>query len=340
MNATPLITCFGEILLRFNTQMGLRFIQSNAFNVHVAGAEANVAVLLARLGLDSRMVSKVPDNDLAEMALGELRKYGVNTNGIAKGGERMGTYYVENGNHIRPTQVIYDRSGSSFSQLKTGMIDWGKQLADTSLFHWSGIAAAVSAGAAEVCKEAIECAHQKGITISADFNYRRKLWNYGQDAKEVMPDLLRYCKVAVADLDSAAIYFGIKMKEGLSLRERFEYCFSFLKDKMPLLRTFAMSFRVVEGLNHVYFAGLAHEGQFYYSTIHTIPYVTDQIGTGDAFTAGLLYALSSGYGPEKMINWAAACGVMKQSIHGDWALISKAEIESFIQSGISTKINR
>lgn len=340
MNATPCITCFGELLLRFNTQMGLRFVQSNALNIHVAGAEANVAVLLARLGLDSRMVSRVPDNDLAEMAIGELRKYGVNTSGIAKGGERLGTYYVENGNHLRPTQVIYDRSGSAYAQLKTGMIDWEKQLADTTLFHWSGIAAALSDGAANLCNEAIELACKKGITISADFNYRRKLWNYGREAKEVMPDLLRYCQVAVADLDSVAIYFGIDTKEGLTYRDRFEHCFSVLKAKMPLLNTFAMSFRVVEGLNHVYFAGLAHEGQFYYSTIHTLPFVTDQIGTGDAFTAGLLYGLSSGFSPEKMIEWAAACGVMKQSIHGDWALISKEEIESFIQSGISTKINR
>lgn len=340
MNATPRITCFGEILLRFNTQMGLRFLQSTALNIHVAGAEANVAVLLARLGLDSRMVSRLPENDLAEMAIGELRKYGVNTSGIAKGGERIGTYYVENGNHIRPTQVIYDRSGSSFSQLKPGMINWPKQLEETTLFHWSGIAAALSASASAVCKEAITSAHEKGITISADFNYRRKLWNYGEEAKDVMPELLRYCKVAVADLDSVAIYFGINADEELSLRDRFEYCYAMLKEKMPLLQTFAMSFRLVEGLNHTYFAGLAHEGAFYYSTIHTLPLVTDQIGTGDAFTAGLLYGLSSGFSPEKIINWAAACGVMKQSIHGDWALLSNSEIEAFMQSGISTKINR
>lgn len=340
MNVTPCITCFGELLLRFNTQLGLRFIQSTALNVHVAGAEANVAVLLARLGLDSRMISRVPDNDLAAMAVGELRKHGVNTTGILKGGDRLGTYYVENGNHIRPTQVIYDRSGSSFSQLKPGMIDWKKELSSTTIFHWSGIATALSIGATEVCQEAIEQAHQQGITISADFNYRRKLWNYGMEPKEVMPALLRYSKVAVADLDSAAIYFGIRMKEGLSLRDRFEYCFSFLKDSMPLLDTFAMSFRAVEGLDHVYFAGLAHKGEFYYSNIHTLPLVTDQIGTGDAFTAGLLYGLSSGFNPQKLINWAAACGVMKQSIHGDWALVSKEEIEAFMESGISTKINR
>lgn len=340
MNSTPCITCFGELLLRFNTQMGLRFIQSDILNIHVAGAEANVAVLLSRLGLDSRMLSRVPDNDLAEMAIGALRKHGVNTSGILKGGARLGTYYVENGNHLRPTQVIYDRSASSFSELKTGMVDWEKQFAETTLFHWSGIAAAVSAGATAVCQEALEIATKKGITISADFNYRRKLWNYGTEPQEVMPELLRYSKVAVADLDSAAIYFGIDTKEELPLRDRFEHCYTTLKAKMPMLQTFAMSFRVVEGLSHTYFAGLAHEGEFYYSELHTLPFVTDQIGTGDAFTAGLLYGLTSDFSPEKMINWAAACGVMKQSIHGDWALISKEEIEAFMKSGISTRINR
>lgn len=340
MNSTPYITCFGELLLRFNTQLGLRFVQSNAFNIHVAGAEANVAVLLARLGLNSRMVTRVPDNDLAELALAELRKYGVDTTAVLKGGARLGTYYVENGNHIRPTQVIYDRSGSSFSTLRPGMIDWQQLLRSSSLLHWSGVAAAISASAAEVCREAIEIAHQKGIMISADFNYRRKLWDYGKGANEIMPGLLRYCQVAVADLDSAAVYFGIKTREGMSLRDRFEYCFSFLKTKMPLLKTFAMSFRVVEGLNHEYFAGLAHEGNFYYSTVHTLPIVTDQIGTGDAFTAGLLYGISSAFDPQKMINWAVACGVLKQSIHGDWALTNVKEIEAFMESGISTKINR
>ena len=144
MNSTPNITCFGELLLRFNTPSGLRFVQSNTFNIHVAGAEANVAVLLARLGLNSKIVTRVPDNDLAEMAIAELRKYGVDTTGILRGGERLGTYYVENGNHIRPTQVIYDRSGSSFSQFQPGMADWQQLLKSSFLFHWSGVAAALT----------------------------------------------------------------------------------------------------------------------------------------------------------------------------------------------------
>lgn len=340
MNSIPKITCFGELLLRFNTQSGLRFVQSNAFNIHVAGAEANVAVLLAGLGLNSKLVSRVPDNDLANLAVAELRKYGVATENIIRGGERLGTYYVESGNHIRPTQVIYDRSGSAFSQLQPGMIDWKPVLQSSTLFHWSGVAAALSESSASVCKEAIEIAHQLGIPVSADFNYRRKLWNYGKGPEAVMPELLGSCQIAVADLDSAAIYFDIKTKPGASLKERFESCFTDLNTRMPALKSFAISFRVVEGLKHEYFAGLVHEGKFYYSTVHQLPLVTDQIGTGDAFTAGLLYALSSGFDPQKTVDWAAACGVLKQSVHGDWALLSKEEIDSFLRNGISSRINR
>lgn len=340
MNSSQYITCFGELLLRFNTQAGMRFIQSSAFDIHVGGAEANVAVLLAQLGQHSRMVSHIPDNHLSQLAVGGLRKYGVDTSFITTGGERLGTYYVENGNHLRPTQVIYDRAGSSFAGLQPGDINWQQIFQSASLFHWSGVSAALSASATAVCEEAIKAAIEQGIPISADFNYRRKLWNYGQAPDQVMPALLHHSEIAVADLDAAAVYFDIKTDESLPLKARFQQCFQQLKSKMPKLKTFAMSFRVVNGLHHEYFGAIAHEDKYYYSELHSLPLVTDQIGTGDAFTAGLLYGISSALDPQQMINWATACGVLKQSIHGDWALISNAEIEAFIANGISSRINR
>lgn len=340
MKQKTLIICFGELMLRLNTSSGLRFGQSAGFEVKVAGAEANVCVLLAHLGLDARYISRVPNNDLAVMATNELRKYGVDTDAVITGGERMALYFVEQGNHIRSTQVIYDRAHSSFASLSPGMINWTDSLRGGNIFHWTGVAAALSESAANVCKEAIVAARAAGLTISADFNYRRTLWNYGKSPREVMPELLKYAEIAVADLDSAAVYFDITTSEQLSFESRFKQCYTQLITKMPFLKTLAMSFRKVNGLSHEYFGALAHEGNFYFSQSQAIPYVTDQIGSGDAFTGGLLAAIGKGLEPQEMINWAVACGVLKQSVPGDWALIKPEEVAQFIQNGANSKINR
>ncbi|BFM42597.1 sugar kinase [Flavobacterium sp. CFS9] len=334
------IATFGELLLRMNVANGNRFTQTNEIKVYVGGAEANVCVLLSQLGIPTDYITRLPQNDLAQLAVNELQKYKVNTSKCVYGGDRLGLYFVEAGNQIRQSQVIYDRSNSSFATIQKDQINWDLALADVTHFHWSGISPGVSHEAADVCKEAILAAHQKGLPISSDFNYRSKLWQYGKHPSEVMPDLLQYSTITVADLDAIEIYFGIKTDARESDADRFQKTFELLKAKMPFLKTLAMSFRKSDGLAHLYKGLLLHEGNFYQTPEHKIQVVTDQIGSGDAFNAGLLYGLTHKLSGQECIEWATACGVIKQSIHGDFAISTPDEVNHFIKNGSSNRINR
>lgn len=334
------IATFGELLLRMHVTDGYRFTQANEMRVHVGGAEANVCVLLSQLGIQTDYITRLPQNDLAQLALNELQKYKVNTSNCIYGGERLGLYFVESGNQIRQSQVIYDRSNSSFATIKENQIDWDLVLNDATHFHWSGISPGVSYQAALVCKEAILAAHKKGLPISSDFNFRSKLWQYGKKPAEVMPELLHYSTITIADLDAIEIYFGIKTDPKESDANRFQKTFELLKAKMPFLKTLAMSFRKSDGPAHLYKGLLLHENHFHESAEYKIQLVTDQIGSGDAFTAGLLYGLSNTFSGQDTINWATACGVIKQSIPGDFAISNPTEIGHFIKNGTSNRINR
>lgn len=334
------LAAFGEFLLRLHSHQAKRFQQTDGYTAYYAGAEANVCVLLARLGMNVNYISRVPDNDLSIAGIQQLKSHGVGTDHMVFGGDRLGLYFTESGNHIRSSRVIYDRTGTSFTELQPGMINWKQVLQNTEYFHWSGVAAALSASAAAVCAEALQAAAELGLTISGDFNYRSKLWQYGKQPKEVMPALLQHCSIAVADLDAVSIYYGMETDKELPLEERFRQTFQQLQHKMPKLQTLGMSFRKTIQQQTVYLAALAHKGEYFFSEGYAIPLVTDQIGTGDAFTAGMLYGLMQQMAPQNIINFATACGALKQSIAGDWAIISKPEIEEFIQTGVSGRIIR
>lgn len=334
------IAAFGEFMLRLHSRDNKRFLQTGGYEAYYAGAEANVSVLLARLGIPVSYITRVPENDLVKAGIEQLRGHGVNTRHISYGGHRLALYFSEQGNGIRPTRVIYDRTDSSYACLQPGMIDWQQALQGVSYFHWSGIAAAVSQGAADTCAEALAIAQEKGISISSDFNYRTTLWKYGKSAREVMPDLLRYSRIAVADLDSVAVYYGIETDRNADFEQRFTQCCQALQEQLPQLEVLAMSFRRTHGIQHSYSGALLYKGAYYFSARHELPFVTDQIGSGDAFTGGMLYGLMSGLDPQQIIDFATASGALKQSIVGDWAIIDKTEVEQFIKNGSSGRIIR
>jgi 2-dehydro-3-deoxygluconokinase len=336
----PRLAAFGEFMLRLHSSDVKRFLQSGGYEAYYAGAEANVCVLLARLGIPVSFITRIPDNDIARAGVEQLRSHGVGTSHIQYGGERLALYFTEQGNGIRPTRVIYDRAGSSYATLEPGMIDWTTCLEGAAYFHWSGIAAAVSQGAADTCKEALVRAAEMGMMISSDFNYRTKLWKYGKHPREVMEPLLTYSRLAVADLDSAAVYCGIETDKAAGFEERFVQCSEALRQRLPRLEVLAMSFRKTKGIQHTYSGALLYKGVHYFSTSHELPYVTDQIGSGDAFTGGMLYGLMRGSDPQQIIDFATACGALKQSIVGDWAIINKAEVEQYMQNGSSGRIMR
>jgi len=334
------LAAFGEFMMRLHSTDARRFSQAGTYQAYYAGAEANTCVLLARLGIPVRYITRLPDNDIALAGIGQLRGHGVDTGHVLYGGDILGLYFTEQGNGIRSTRVIYDRDGSSYASLQPGMIDWKASLAGVSYFHWSGIAAAVSQGAADTCAEALAVAQEQGTLISSDFNYRTTLWKYGRHPREIMPDLLSYSSVAVADLDSAAVYFGIETDPEADFEERFRQCSQALQKRLPRLEVLGMSFRTTRGIQHSYSGALLYKGTCYYSAVHELPFVTDQIGSGDAFTGGMLYGLINGLEPGQIIDFATACGALKQSIVGDWAIISREEVEQFIHRGPSGRIIR
>jgi len=334
------LVAFGELMLRLHGSHGQRFSQTDAYTALYGGAEANTCVLLARLGVSTDYITRLPDNEIAHTGIRHLRAQGVGTAHVVYGGDKLGLYFTEQGNGMRPVRVIYDRTGSSYASIRRGDIDWRAAFSGAGYFYWSGIAAAVSQDAADVCAEALMTAHEMGLRISADFNYRTTLWKYGKYPREVMPALLQYSKVAVADLDSAAVYFGIETDRSASFGERFLQCSAALKEKIPSLEVLAMSFRAPHGMQHNYSGALLYKGACYYSIQHELPFITDQIGSGDAFTGGMLYGLLRDLPPQQIIDFAVASGALKQSIAGDWALINRAEIEQFIQHGSSGRIIR
>jgi 2-dehydro-3-deoxygluconokinase len=334
------LVAFGEFMLRLHSAETKRFLQAGGYNAYYAGAEANVCVLLSRLGIKTSYVTHIPENDIALAGVEQLRSQGVGTEDILYGGDRLGVYFTEQGNAIRATRVIYDRAGSAYAQLQPGMIDWAAIFNGVKYFHWSGIAAAVSSGAAAVCAEALSAAHDKGVIISADFNYRTMLWKYGKHPSEVMPAFLQYSEIAVADLDSANIYYGITTDKNASFEERFKQCSQALLEKLPHLKALAMSFRKTRGSQYTYAGALMYHGAYYFSTGHELALITDQIGSGDAFTGGLLYSIINAFDPQKIIDFATACGALKHSIVGDWAIINRAEAEQFIHTGSSGRIIR
>ncbi|RBL89545.1 sugar kinase [Chitinophaga flava] len=334
------LAAFGEFLLRLHSNTGKRFSQSDGYIPYYAGAEANVCVLLSRLGMQAEYITRVPDNDLAATGIQLLKSHGVGTGKIQYGGDRLGLYFTESGNGIRPGRVIYDRAGSSFATLQHGDIAWQPLLEEVDVFHWSGVAAALSASSAAVCREALEAALDARLTISSDFNYRATLWKYGQHPSAVMPALLQHSDLTVADLDAVNVYYNIETDKQLPLEQRFQQCHEQLRRHMPRLKTLAMSFRKVQGNQMIYFGALAQDEQYYFAEGFTIPQVTDQIGTGDAFTAGILFGMMNNYPPQQTIDFATACGTLKQSIHGDWALINKQEVTELMLNGPSGRIVR
>ncbi len=204
------VITFGEIMLRLATPGHQRISQVTSYCASFGGGEANVAVSLANFGLHAEFVTRLPQNDLGDSVIMELRKHNVGTNHILRGGERLGIYFLETGSVSRPGKVIYDRANSAIAEIKPGMISWEEIFRETQWFHWTGITPAISEGAAAVCLEAVKAARKSGIIISCDLNFRKNLWKWGKTASEVMPELVKECDIILGNEEDADKVFGIK----------------------------------------------------------------------------------------------------------------------------------
>jgi len=341
------IVTFGEIMLRLAPPGFQRFTQARSFEAIYGGGEANVAVSLANYGEKVEYVTRLPKNDLGEACLMSLRGYGIRTGHIARGGDRIGIYFLESGAAQRGSKVIYDRANSSFATIQTSMIDWTKVFEDADWFHWTGITPAVSQGAAEVCREALQVARELGITISTDLNYRAKLWKWGKSPGEVMTELVGMCDVALGNEEDAEKVFGIKAPEvdvsaGKVDADHYRYVCEELNNKFPSLKTISITLRGSLSASHNTWSGvLWREGAFYSAPVYNIIPIVDRVGGGDSFMGGLIYGLRKYENdPQKALNFAAAAACLKHSIIGDFNAVRVSEVEALMGGDASGRVSR
>jgi 2-dehydro-3-deoxygluconokinase len=316
---------FGEILLRLSTPGNQRFTQSTTFNVTYAGAEANVAVSLTAFGIPSAHVTRFPSNDLGMSATQTLQRFGVNTQHVSYGNERMGLYFLENGSMQRASRIIYDRFDSAFAHIKKGEVKWNELLRDASWFHYTGITPAISQGAADVCLEALQAAKALGVPVSGDINYRRNLWQYGKSARDVMPALVELTQVMIAGITDLENCLGITGKT-------FEEACEKTIKKYPGIQKIATTERDSISSSHNKIGAVLYDGKkIFRSKIYDLTHIVDRVGSGDAFMAGLIYGILSKKDDQQALEFATAACAWKHSIDGDVNLASVAEIESLVK---------
>jgi len=337
------VVTFGEIMLRLSPPAGSRFRQAAEFDVNYGGAEANVAASLALWGIDSRYVTALPESDLGQAAVDKLRSLGVDTSHILRRGDRIGIYFLEHGASQRPSRVIYDRAGSAISRLAPGAVDWDAAFAGAVWFHWTGITPALSESAAEVTLEAVRAAKRLGLTVSADLNYRSKLWSRDR-AASVMTPLMEFVDVLVGNEEDAASVFGSKAGESdvergaLDLAAYEDVCRQ-LVERFDL-RMAAITLRESHSASENTWSACLHDGhQFLRGPSHRIRLV-DRVGAGDAFTAGLIYATLTGRSAQQALEFAIAASCLKQTISGDFNLVSVTEVEALAAGAAAGRIKR
>ena len=337
------VITFGEIMLRLSTSGHQRFSQAKEFRAHYGGGEYNVAVSLANYGIDTEFVTRLPKNELGDTSLAEIRRNRVGTSNIIEGGERLGLYFLEIGAGLRSSNVVYDRAHSAFSEIETGMIDWKSVFNGATWFHWSGVTPAVSQNAAAVCLEAVKTAHEMGLTISADLNYRSKLWKYGKQPNEIMPELLHYSNVVLGDLDTAFFMLGDQQfNPDYTNIESLPTFYNRLANFCPHLDFMATTLRYSVSASHQKIGGILYDGSAIFKTaLREVSDVVDRVGSGDAFMGALIYALiTDKKNPQRALDLAVAACCLKHTIDGDFNLISVAEMEKMAAGDLSGKVAR
>ena len=340
------IVTFGEVMMRLSTPSFQRFVQARAFDVTFAGGEANVAASLAQYGMHAMFVTRLPENDLGDACENYMRQFGIDTSAIIRGGDRLGVYFLESGAAQRGSKVIYDRADSAIATLKPGTVDWAGVFDGADWFHWTGITPAISEEAAACCKEAIEAARAAGVTVSCDLNYRAKLWKWGKAAHEVMPELVAGCDVAIGNEEDAAKVFGIHASDvdvtaGKVNAEAYNSVCDTLMERFPSLKQVAITLRGSISASHNTWGAMLRDGkQTYVSPIYDITPIVDRVGGGDSFMGGLIYGLNSYDDPQQALNFAVAASCLKHSIHGDFNLVTVAEVEKLMGGDASGRVSR
>jgi 2-dehydro-3-deoxygluconokinase len=339
------VVTFGEIMLRLKSPGFERLFQSPLLEATFGGGEANVAVSLANFGMDAVFVSVLPKGEIGNAGIAELRRFGVDTSLIARGAGRMGIYFLENGANQRGSNVIYDRAHSAIALAQPGALDWQKIFTGASWFHITGITPAISQAAADLSLAAVQAARQAGLTVSCDFNYRGKLWKYGKTAPEVMGELVKFVDIGIANEEDCQKSLGIKVAVDVSQGKLESDLYRALTDKVlqtfPNLKMIAVTLRESHGADHNgWSACLNDRQQFLLSRKYEITDIVDRVGGGDAFAAGLIFALAGGRPPADALNFAVAASCLKHSIPGDFNRVSAEEVAKLCGGDASGRVQR
>ena len=335
---------FGELMLRLAPEGYLRFVQADKFTVTFGGGEANVAVSLANYGVDAAFVSKLPNNDIGQAAVNSLRRFGVDTSKIVRGGDRIGIYFLEKGASQRPSKVIYDRAASAIALAKKEDFDWDKIFEGVNWFHFTGISPALSDSAAEITLDAVKAAKAKGITVSCDLNYRKKLWSKAK-AKEVMTSLMPYVDVLIANEEDSADVFGIKaddtdISKGALNKEGYKSVAKKLVDAFGF-KYVAITLRGSISANDNKWSAMLYNGKDYFFSKEYMIHIVDRVGGGDSFGGGLIYGmLNFKENSQKVIEFAVGASCLKHSIEGDYNMVSVDEVLKLIEGDGSGRVQR
>lgn len=340
----PIITTFGEIMLRLKTPGFSRFIQSRSLEASFGGGEANVAISLAQLGHRSRWVSVVPRTPIGDWALSELRKLDVDVAHVRRSGERLGIYFLEAGASQRPSQIVYDRTRSAMSALKPGEIPWEPAMVGSKWFHTTGITPALSTSCAAATLEALQAAKRAGATTSVDLNYRRKLWSPTR-ANEVMTEVMAYTDVLIASEEDCGEVFGIKatgsdLSRGTIERERYLEVAQQVLTRFPNVWCIAFALRESHSASRTGWSALLADRQGHAFSRRYEINVIDRVGAGDSFVAGLIHALLAGRDQQATVEFAAAASALKHSFQGDANLATLPEIEALAAGDASGRVKR
>lgn len=337
------VVTLGEIMLRLSTPGFSRFIQSDSFYVVYGGGEANVAVSLANYGIDSYFVTKLPDNEIGQSAINHLRRFGVNTDFITRGGHRVGIYFLESGAAMRPSKVIYDRANSAIAEAELEDFDFDFIFKDADWFHFTGITPAISEKAAILTKAACKAAKDHGVTVSVDLNYRKKLWTPEQ-AKKVMTELMEYVDVCIGNEEDADKVLGFRpgntdVKKGQleiegykDIAQRMVKTFDFKYVATTLRESYSAS---DNGLSALIYDGK----EFYQSKKYDIR-IVDRVGGGDSFAGGLIYGFLIGKDFKNALEFATGASALKHTVPGDFNLVSVHEVENLVKGDASGRVQR
>lgn len=337
------VITFGEIMLRLAPEGYYRFVQANSFGATYGGGEANVAVSLANFGIDTAFVTKLPAHEIGQAAVNELRKFGVDTSRIVRGGNRIGIYFLEKGASQRPSKVIYDRAHSAIAEASPEDFDWNEIFQNADWFHFTGITPALNDTLAAICLEACKKAKELGLTVSCDLNYRNKLWSR-EKAGQVMSELCKYVDVCIANEEDAADVFGIRaantdVTKGAVSHEGYKDVAKQLAGRFGFSKV-AITLRESLSASDNNWAAMLYDGtEFYFSKKYAV-HIVDRVGGGDSFGGGLIYACLNQYDPQSAIEFAAAASCLKHSVEGDMNMVSVSEVQKLAGGDGSGRVQR